>query len=47
MAGRNFTGTMNNPSITGEEFLDVLKKVPNCTAACLQLEKGENGTPHF
>lgn len=47
MSGRNFTGTMNNPTMTGEEFLDMLKRIPNCSAACAQLEKGENGTPHF
>lgn len=44
---RNFTGTKNNPKETLEEFLQVLKRLPNSTAARAQLEKGENGTPHF
>lgn len=38
---------MNNPTITGEEFLEVLKKLPSCIAATCQLEKGTEGTPHF
>lgn len=45
--GKNFTGTMNNPEISLEEFLVVLKSIPNMVAARCQLEKGENGTPHF
>lgn len=45
--GKNFTGTMNNPKVTLEEFMSILKAVPNCTAARCQLEKGESGTPHF
>lgn len=44
---RNFTGTYNNPPITGEEFLAVLKALPGCVAATHQLEKGAEGTPHF
>lgn len=44
---RNFTGTRNNPAETLEEFLGILKKLPHATAARVQLEKGENGTPHF
>lgn len=44
---RNFTGTYNNPPIQGEEFLAVLKALPGCVAATLQLEKGASGTPHF
>jgi hypothetical protein len=30
---RNFTGTMNNPTITLEEFLRVLKALPHAIAA--------------
>lgn len=44
---RNFTGTMNNPTIALEEFLRVLKALPHAIAARAQLEKGEEGTPHF
>lgn len=44
---RNFTGTMNNPTMTLQEFLTVLKNIPHATAARVQLERGENGTPHF
>lgn len=38
---------MNNPEITLEEFMVVLKSIPNMIAARCQLEKGEAGTPHF
>lgn len=44
---KNFTGTMNNPKIELTEFLSVLKALPNVVAGRAQLEKGENGTPHF
>lgn len=45
--GRNFTGTMNNPELTLTEFVAVLKALPNAVAGRAQLERGENGTPHF
>lgn len=44
---RNFTGTYNNPKVSLEEFLQVLKRLPHATAARVQLEKGASGTPHF
>lgn len=44
---RNFTGTMNNPTETLEEFLGVLKRLPGAVAARAQLERGAEGTPHF
>lgn len=44
---KNFVGTTNNPEITLEEMLDVLKRLPHISAARVQLEKGAEGTPHF
>lgn len=44
---RNFMGTFNNPKLTLEEFITVLKALPNCKAGRAQLEKGKEGTPHF
>lgn len=44
---KNFTGTFNNPPMTLEEFLEILKKLPGATSGRAQLEKGEEGTPHF
>lgn len=44
---RNFTGTYNNPKVSLDEFIAVLKALPNCKAGRAQLEKGEEGTPHF
>lgn len=45
MSGKNFMLTKNNPEETLEEFMNVLKK--DAVYAKGQLEKGENGTPHF
>ncbi len=42
--GRNYSATLNNPLITGEEFLDAVGKLEPLYAIC-QLEKGE--TPHL
>lgn len=47
MNGRIFTGTMNNPTTTLEEFLAVLQRLPSAKAGRAQLEKGAEGTPHF
>lgn len=47
MSGRNFLGTHNNPTMILEDFMEVLKKLPHVVAARVQLERGENGTPHF
>jgi len=47
LKGKNFTGTHNNPTMALPEYLECLKKLPNCVAARVQLEKGEQGTPHF
>lgn len=44
---RNFIGTHNNPEMTLEEFMTILKALPKVTAARCQLEKGESGTPHI
>lgn len=42
---RNFILTKNNPKETLTEFFEILKRDAVC--ACAQLERGENGTPHF
>lgn len=47
MMGRNFIGTMNNPTMGLEEFLAVLQRLPGAKAGRAQLEKGAEGTPHF
>ncbi len=39
--------TLNNPVLTGEEYLDELKKHDDLRYCVLQLEAGDNGTPHF
>lgn len=41
---RNFSATLNNPQITGQEFIDAVSKLDTTYAIC-QLEKGE--TPHL
>jgi len=46
MQGKNFVGTKNNPKETPEEFLAVLKRL-DAVCARVQLEKGEEGTPHL
>ena len=45
--GRAFVFTMNNPDKTGDVFLEELKVQFTLKYAIFQLEKGENGTPHF
>ncbi len=39
--------TLNNPVLTGEEYLAELEKHPKFRFAVCQLEKGDNGTPHL
>ena len=43
---RNYVLTINNPEITLSELLDVFRR-NGAIKAIAQLEKGENGTPHF
>ena len=43
---RNFSATLNNPELTGEEFIEAISKLKTTYAIC-QLEKGEEGTPHL
>ena len=45
MKSMNFVLTKNNPKETLEEFMGVLSK--DAKYARAQLEKGEQGTPHF
>lgn len=42
---KNFVFTLNNPTITPEELWTALS--PKAKYLIFQLEKGENGTPHF
>jgi len=42
---RNFIMTKNNPKESLTEFFEILKRDAVC--ACVQLERGETGTPHF
>jgi len=42
---RNFSLTMNNPTMPMEEWFALLKR--DALYARVQLEKGEEGTPHF
>lgn len=42
---RNFILTKNNPEEAPEEFFEVLKRDAVC--ACMQLERGKEGTPHY
>ncbi len=44
---RHWCLTLNNPVLTGEEYLDALKKHPDIRYAVLQLEEGDEGTRHF
>lgn len=44
---RNYSITMNNPKVSLEEFMDLLKRGFDIVYARVQLEKGEKGTPHI
>ncbi len=39
--------TLNNPVLTGSEYVEELKKHDDLRYCVLQLEAGDNGTPHF
>ena len=40
-------GTLNNPKVDTNEYLEAWSKNPNVKYVTGQLEKGENGTPHI
>lgn len=42
---KQYVFTINNPLVTLQEQLDVLRAA-GAVSAIIQLEKGENGTPH-
>ena len=42
---KQYVFTINNPLVTIQEQLDVLRAA-GAVSAIIQLEKGENGTPH-
>ncbi len=44
---RHWCLTLNNPVLTGEEYLDELKKHKHIRYAVLQLEEGDEGTRHY
>lgn len=39
--------TWNNPSLSGDEWAEVLRSCPDIAMGCFQKEVGESGTPHF
>lgn len=47
MAQRNWLGTLNNPDMTPQEYLEAGYTKLKAKYTCGQLEKGEEGTPHI
>jgi len=46
-SGRRWVFTYNNPIMTGEQFLEILKGMNHLRYIVFQKEQGEHGTPHF
>lgn len=44
---RYWIGTLNNPDCSPTEFVAKAEKLTKFKFIILQLERGENGTPHF
>lgn len=44
---RMVIGTLNNPPVDTQEYLEAWKKRPGVCFVTGQLEKGEEGTPHI
>ena len=44
---KNWAFTWNNPSLSGEEWSDLISNAAGIELAVFQKEVGENGTPHF
>lgn len=44
---KRYCFTWNNPTMSGEEFKELLENTGKCEMGCFQLEMGENETPHF
>ena len=40
-------GTLNNPTVDTQEYLEKWSKIPGVVFVTGQLEKGEEGTPHI
>lgn len=47
MTARSYIGTLNNPTSTIEEYFNKFFETGAVRFITGQLEKGENGTPHF
>ena len=43
---RMVIGTLNNPQVDPQEYLEGWSKIPGVVFVTGQLEKGEEGTPH-
>jgi hypothetical protein len=43
----NFIGTLNNPTVPPQEYIELWHTKAKATYVCGQLEKGKEGTPHI